>query len=64
KVCDVFDYTHLNEKEVGFQYIDFMIEGDSILFQSRTSFNGAHNFHDANYAVFSRIDGISALVCR
>lgn len=64
KVCDVFDYAYLDDREVGFQYIDFMIEGDSILFQSRTSFNGAHNFHDANYAVFTKINGISALLSK
>lgn len=62
KVTDIFDYTDLDEMKVGFQYIDFFFEGDSILFQSRTAFNNAANFHDANYAVFSRIDSVSALL--
>lgn len=55
KVTDVFDYAHLSEKEVGFQYVDFEIEEDDLLYLSRTSWNGAHNYHDANYSVFSRI---------
>ncbi len=54
-VKDVFDYRDLPEKEVGFQYIAYLIEGDDILFLSRTAFNHAANFHDANYSVFSRI---------
>ena len=55
KVRDLFDYTHLPETEVGFQYIAWFIEGDDILFLSRTAFNHAWNHHDANYSVFSRI---------
>lgn len=54
-VKDIFDYRDLPEKEVGFQYIAYLIEGDDILFLSRTAFNHAANFHDANYSVFSRI---------
>lgn len=57
KALDVFDYSDLPESDVGFQYISFFIEGDDILFLSRTAFNGAANFHDANYSVFSRIKG-------
>ncbi|MBQ8401474.1 MAG: hypothetical protein IJX14_06045, partial [Clostridia bacterium] len=55
KVMDVFDYRHLPVKDVGFQYVDFFFEGDEILYLSRTAFNGAHNFHDANYSVFGRL---------
>ena len=55
KVCDIFDYSHLPENEVGFQYIDFEMEGEDILFLSRTAWNGARNHHDANFSVFSRI---------
>ena len=54
-VKDIFDCRDLPEKDVGFQYIAYLIEGDDILFLSRTAFNHAANFHDANYSVFSRI---------
>jgi len=54
-VKDIFDYRDLPEKDVGFQYIAYLIEGDDLLFLSRTAFNHAANFHDANYSVFSRI---------
>ena len=62
RVKDLFDYTHLPAEEVGFQYVDFFIEGEDILFLSRTAFNGAANFHDANYSVFSRIRDFRALL--
>ena len=62
RVKDIFDYAHLPAGEVGFQYVDFFIEGDDILFLSRTAFNGAANFHDANYSVFSRIRDFRALL--
>ena len=55
KVCDIFDYSHMDENQVGFQYIDFEFEGEDILFLSRTAWNGARNYHDANYSVFSRV---------
>lgn len=54
-VQHIWDYTHLPESEVGFQYVNFLIEGEDIIFVSRTAFNGAHNYHDANYQVFHRI---------
>jgi len=52
---DVLDYTHCDPKQVGFQYVDFLIEGDELLYICRTAMNGAHNFHDANYSIFDRI---------
>lgn len=55
KVTDLFDCAHLPASEVGFQYVDFIIEGDDLLFLTRTAFNRAANFHDANYSVFTRI---------
>jgi hypothetical protein len=54
-VTDVIDYRHCDSKMVGFQYVDFEIEGDDIIFLCRTSINGARNFHDANYSTFHRI---------
>lgn len=54
-VCDLIDRTDCDPRLVGFQYVDFIIEGDDILYQCRTAINGASNFHDANYAMFHRI---------
>jgi hypothetical protein len=42
-------------KEVGFQYVDFMIEGDDILYLCRTAVNGANSFHNSNFTTFHRI---------
>jgi len=39
----------------GFQYVDWLFNGDDIIFVSRTAYNGAHNFHDANHLTFHRI---------
>ena len=53
--CDLLDYRHEDPQMVGFQYVDFTIEGDDILYLSRTAMNRAHNFHDANYSTFHRL---------
>jgi len=47
---------------VGFQYPDFFIEGDSLYFVSRTALNGAHNYHDANYITFHRVESFRELL--
>ena len=47
--------------EVGFQYVDFEIEGDDIIYLCRTAINGAKNFHNANYSTFHRIENFRAL---
>lgn len=41
--------------KVGFQYVDWILDGDDMLVLSRTALNGAHNFHNANYLTFHRI---------
>ncbi len=51
-VCDLLDYRHEDPRMVGFQYVDFTIEGDDLLYLSRTAINRAKNFHDANYSTF------------
>jgi len=52
---------------VGFQYADFVFEGNDIIFVSRTAYDGAPNFHDSNYITFHRIEDFRAnyppLVC-
>lgn len=60
-VTDLLDYRTSPAAEVGFQYVDFEIEGDDIIFLSRTAINKAHNFHDSNYQTFHRIKDFRSL---
>ena len=46
---------HPDRKKVAFQYVDWLFEGRDIIAVSRTAFNDAHNFHDANYLTFHRV---------
>lgn len=45
---------------VGFQYVDFIFDGDDILFLSRTSYDdglgGGDGYHNANFMTFHRIE--------
>lgn len=52
----LFDYSGLSPAEVGMQYQHFIIDGDDILWLSRTAFNQAANFHDANCQTFHVIE--------
>lgn len=58
----LLDYRTEKATDVGFQYIYFIIDGDDILYLSRTALNGARNFHDANYSVMHRIKDFRALL--
>lgn len=60
-VTDLLDYRTSPTAEVGFQYVDFEIEGDDIIYLSRTAINKAHNFHDSNYQTFHRIKNFRSL---
>ena len=42
---------------IAFQYPDAIIEGDDLLVLSRTAWNGAHSYHDANMITFYRVKG-------
>ncbi len=48
-----------------FQYLDWLFEGKDLAVVSRTAYDdglgGAHNFHDANYMTFHRIEGFRTL---
>lgn len=48
-------------KKHGFQYVDWQFEGDDIIAVVRTAFDddfdGAHNQHDSNYVLFTRVKG-------
>jgi photosystem II stability/assembly factor-like uncharacterized protein len=50
---------HPDTKTHGFQYVDWLFEGDDIIAVARTAFDddsgGAHNYHDANYLTFHRV---------
>lgn len=57
---------HPDVKNHGFQYVEWLFEGDDILFLSRTAYDdeagGARNNHDANYLTFHRISNFRELV--
>ena len=48
----------------GFQYVDWVFDGDDIIAACRTAYDdglgGAHNNHDANFLTFHRIAGFRA----
>ncbi|MCC2685861.1 MAG: glycosyl hydrolase repeat-containing glycosyl hydrolase, partial [Paenibacillaceae bacterium] len=45
-----------DSKKVGFQYVDWMFQGDDLAVASRTAINGAYNHHNANYLTFHRVE--------
>lgn len=49
----------------GFQYVDWQIENEDIIFVSRTAYDekegGAANYHDANYMTFHRVSDFRKL---
>lgn len=53
---DLLDFRNDDPQKTGFQYVDFMFDGDDIIYLCRTAMNEAHNFHDANYSTFHRIE--------
>lgn len=53
--ADLIDHTAEDPRQVGFQYADWIVEGEDILFLSRTAQNGAKSYHDTNYSTFHRV---------
>lgn len=55
----LLDYEHNgwseNHEQVGFQYVDFIFNGDEIEYVSRTALNGALNYHDSNCITFHKV---------
>lgn len=49
------DYRDADPGHVGFQYPDWMFDGDDILLLVRVAFGRSYNFHDANYQSFFRV---------
>lgn len=56
---------HEDVKKHGFQYVEWLFDGNDILFLSRTAYDdgkgGANNNHDANYLTFHRIKNFRSL---
>lgn len=52
---DIMDMRDEDPKKFGFQYTDFIIEDDKILYACRTAMNGAENYHNSNYIIFGTI---------
>ncbi len=52
----LLDYSAMPPGEVGFQYVSMLLDGEDLLYLSRTSLNRARNFHDANYQTFHRLE--------
>lgn len=52
--------SHPDSEKHGFQYVDWLFEGNDIIYLSRTAYDdkkgGANNYHDANYLTFHRIE--------
>ena len=48
-------HRHHDRIQHGWQYIDWVFEGDDIINLSRTGWDGSHNAHDANFLTFHRI---------
>ncbi len=61
-VCDLIDRRYDDPNMVGFQYVAFEITGEDIIYLSRTSINGARNYHDANYSTFHRLKNFRSLL--
>ena len=61
-VVDLIDRRQDDPWKTGFQYMDFFIEEDDILWLCRTGMNNPANYHDANYQTFHRIKNFRELL--
>jgi hypothetical protein len=52
---------HPDRNNHGFQYVDWLFDGDDLIVASRTAWGPSHNFHDANYMTFHRVEGFRTL---
>ncbi|MBD2846532.1 hypothetical protein IDH44_15130 [Paenibacillus sp. IB182496] len=48
--------------KTGFQYADWILDGVSLLYVVRVSYDGAHSFHDSNRIVFGAVGDYRALL--
>jgi hypothetical protein len=47
---------HPDSGNHAWQYVDWLFDGDDMIFVSRTGWDGSHNAHDANYFTFHRLE--------
>ena len=59
--ADLLDGTGEDPRLVGYQYVDWIIDGEDILFLCRTARSGATSYHDSNYSTFHRVSRFRAL---
>ena len=59
--ADLIDRRTEDPALIGFQYVDFLIEGDDLLFLCRTAMNGARSYHDSNFSTFHRVSHFRSL---
>ncbi len=59
---------HPDRAKHGFQYVDWLFDGDDIIAACRTAFDdglgGAHNAHDANFLTFHRVKNFRGLTMK
>lgn len=60
-VADLLDARGKDPKKNGFQYVDFEIEGDDIIYLCRTAINEPDSFHNSNYITFHKIKDFRSL---
>ncbi len=61
-IIDIVDYTDKDWEKYGFQYVDFLFDGEDIIFLCRTAMNNANTFHDTNYCTFHKIENFRSLL--
>lgn len=49
-------------KTVGFQYPDWVFDKNDIIYLSRTSYQGARNYHDSNRITFGRLENFKTFL--
>ncbi len=53
---DIVDKRDEDKGKIGFQYVDFIIENNKILYLTRVGINGARSNHDSNYSSFGVLE--------
>ncbi|MCQ2770615.1 MAG: exo-alpha-sialidase, partial [Clostridia bacterium] len=56
KVKTLIDYSNLDEELCGFQYPSCIIVNNKLTIMTRTSYNGAHTFHDSNMMLIYKFE--------
>ncbi len=53
--CDLIDARDKDPQYTGFQYVDFLFDGDDIIYLCRTGIHRPNSYHNTNYSTFHRI---------